>query len=135
MFNRTKLFDANSSGVAPSGKRGSAVFSRLENTSLRIEISLTSLCLVTTQYPPSWKPESTGCSFHQIGAVRRNSASSSTGNRSRFRSGSVKSKPGGRVGLGIGGAPHGVVTPTGDVVSTGSKGDRGIRNGLKRIGT
>ena len=65
---------------------------RLEKTSLRSEISLTSLCLVTTQKPPSLNPPvPSGCSFHQIGALRRNSASSSTGSRSGLRSGSVKS--------------------------------------------
>ena len=37
------------SGSASSRYRGSAVFLLLENTSLRRDTSLTSLCLVTTQ--------------------------------------------------------------------------------------
>src|ERR1700742_243672 len=79
-----------------------AVFCRLEKTSLRSETSLTSLCLDTTQNPPSSNPPvPIGCSFHQIGAVRRSSASSSTGSRSLFMSGSVKSNPGGRLGVGM----------------------------------
>src|ERR1700744_3943234 len=68
-------------------------------TSLRPESSWTSLCGDTTQNPPSTNPPTPlGWSFHQIGAVRRNSASSSTGSRSAWTSGSVKSNPGGRLG-------------------------------------
>jgi len=49
MLSSTNLPVSIWSPVEPSGYRGSAVFSRLEKTSLRLEISLTSLCLVTTQ--------------------------------------------------------------------------------------
>ena len=57
----------------PGAKRGIAVFSKVENTSLvRREISLTSSCLVTTQYPWSSKPSAPGSlEHHRIGSVRR----------------------------------------------------------------
>ncbi len=64
-------------------KRGIAVFSQLENTSLRRETSRTSSCRETTQKPSSWKPPLSGGDFlfHQTGAVRRSSANSSNGMR------------------------------------------------------
>ena len=70
------------SGARSGSNRGMTFFSLLEKSSLRRDTSLTSLCLVTTQKPPSWNPPvSRGCSFHQIGAALRNSASSATGSR------------------------------------------------------
>jgi len=79
-----------------------AVFSSLEYRSLRRETSSTSACLVTTQYPSSSNPEAPrGWAFHQTGAVRRSSANSSAGTRFAYRSGSVKSKPGGMLGSAI----------------------------------
>ncbi len=76
-----------------------AVFSQLEYPSLSRETATTSACLVTTQYPSSSKPETPRrCGFHQTGAARRSSASSSSGTRWVYRSGSVKSKPGGMLG-------------------------------------
>ena len=66
----------------PSSKRMSAVFSQLENRSLRRETSMMSACRVTTQYPSSSKPaEPRRWAFHQTGAVRRSSANSSEGTR------------------------------------------------------
>src|SRR6202050_5170792 len=111
MLSSTYLPRSICSPTVPSLYRGRAVFSRLEKTSLRREISLTSLCLDTTQKPPSSNPPTpSGCSFHQIGAVRRSSASSSTGNRSAWMSGSVKSNPGGRLGGGLVVGSHGDIS-------------------------
>ena len=49
MLSSTNFPRSICSPTVPSLYRGSAVFSRLEKTSLRREISLTSLCFVTTQ--------------------------------------------------------------------------------------
>src|ERR1700724_1381072 len=102
MFSSTNLPRSTCSPTVPSLYRGRAVFFRREKTSLRTDPSFPSLCLVTTQKPPSSKPPMPiGCSFHQIGAVRRISASSSIGSRWAEISGSGKSNPGGRFGVGI----------------------------------
>ena len=49
MFSSTNLPRSTCSPTVPSLYRGSAVFFRLEKTSLRSDTSFTSLCLVTTQ--------------------------------------------------------------------------------------
>src|SRR5450755_1718467 len=55
-----------------------------------------SACLVTAQKPSSSKPaEPWRWAFHQTGEVRRSSANSCVGTRLAYRSGSVKSNPGG----------------------------------------
>jgi len=48
-FSRTTFPRSSDSGSASSRYRGKAVFALLENTSLRRDTSLTSLCFVTTQ--------------------------------------------------------------------------------------
>ena len=79
-----------------------AVFSQVEYVSLSRDTATTSACLVTTQYPSSSKPATPRrCGFHQTGAARRSSASSSIGTRWAYRSGSVKSKPGGMLGCWV----------------------------------
>ncbi|SLH87545.1 Uncharacterised protein [Mycobacteroides abscessus subsp. abscessus] len=83
MLSRTMRCSSICSREMSSLKRGMAVFSKLENTSLRRDTSLMSACLLTTQNPSSWKPPTSGgWGFHQMGAVRRSSANSSTGTRS-----------------------------------------------------
>jgi hypothetical protein len=92
---------SSDSWVTACAWRMIAVFCSLEYRSLRRDTSSTSACLVTTQYPSSSKPEAPrGCGFHQTGALRRSSANSSAGTLLAYRSGSVKSKPGGDARLG-----------------------------------
>ena len=56
MLSMTNRCSSICSRVAPSACRMIAVFSHVEYVSLSREISTTSACLVTTQYPSSSKP-------------------------------------------------------------------------------
>ena len=73
---------SSDSSVTCCACRMIAVLRWLEYSSLFREISSTSACLVTTQYPSSSNPEAPRrCGFHHTGAVRRSSANSPEGTR------------------------------------------------------
>jgi len=97
MLSMTNRCSSICSRVVPSWCRMIAVFSQVEYVSLSRETATMSACLVTAQNPSSSKGPGR-CGFHQTGAVRRSSANSSWGTRAAYRSGSVRSKPGGSFG-------------------------------------
>ena len=103
MLSKTLRCISTVSRVISLGHVGMAPFSQLEKTSLRRDTSLTSACLVRSQYPLSSKPpQPSGTSTQWIGSDSRSWASSATGSATKLTSGSRKSKSAGILGGAIG---------------------------------